>query len=85
MNPWNLPLVVLITPRGRPLLPLLFLAGGPSTDAAAPVVMAPDVRYARFERPRKLDKHASSGPEFSQVRSARFERPKNLSNTEDSF
>ena len=40
MRPWNLILVlpVRITPRGRPLLPLFFLAGGPS--AAVPAAVA---------------------------------------------
>ena len=40
MRPWNLLLVlpVRITPRGRPLLPLFFLAGGPS--AAVPAAVA---------------------------------------------
>ena len=40
MRPWNLILVlpVRITPRGRPLLPLFFLAGGSS--AAVPAAVA---------------------------------------------
>ena len=38
MRPWNLLLPVWLTPRGRPLLPLFFLAGGPS--AAVPAAVA---------------------------------------------
>ena len=38
MRPWNLLLPVWVTPRGRPLLPLFFLAGGPS--AAVPAAVA---------------------------------------------
>ena len=37
MRPWNLLLPVWLTPRGRPLLPLFFLAGGPSADVPAAV------------------------------------------------
>ena len=38
MRPWNLLLPVWVTPHGRPLLPLFFLAGGPS--AAVPAAVA---------------------------------------------
>ena len=38
MRPWNLLLPAWLTPRGRPLLPLFFLAGGPS--AAVPAAVA---------------------------------------------
>ena len=48
MRPWNLLLPVWVTPRGRPLLPLFFLAGGPS--AAVPAAVAAVMAHARGRR-----------------------------------
>ena len=53
MRPWNLLLPVWVTPRGRPLLPLFFLAGGPSAavPAAVAAVMLAEGCIARSPSP----------------------------------
>ena len=71
MRPWNLLLPVWLTPRGRPLLPLFFLAGGPSAavPAAVAAVMLAEgciasLAIANFVAGSdfKLDKRASVWP-----------------------
>ena len=75
MRPWNLLLPVWLTPRGRPLLPLFFLAGGPSAavPAAVAAVMLAEgciaslaianfVAGSDFTGNKKLDKRASVWP-----------------------